>query len=141
MFNKKSCTVPFGGQLITHKTTHPSCTVQSGALLSLSDLAILILHFVLNKFKQKAWLHHYEKLLNVEFDWDPDHLSDEPPVHAVECPSTPITISTVKKVISQMKSGKAAGHSGMVVEMVKVAGDTVASMILDLIDAIIRIIL
>ena len=24
--------------------------------------------------KQKAWLEHYQRLLNVEFDWDPDHL-------------------------------------------------------------------
>ena len=23
--------------------------------------------------KQKAWLEHYQRLLNVEFDWDPDH--------------------------------------------------------------------
>ncbi|RUS73531.1 hypothetical protein EGW08_018716 [Elysia chlorotica] len=85
--------------------------------------------------KQKAWLEHYERLLNVEFDWDPDHLSDEPPV---EGPSNPITIDMVKKAISQMKSGKAAGPSGIVVEMIKAAGDTGASMIHDLTDAIIR---
>ena len=24
--------------------------------------------------KQKAWLKHYQRLLNIEFDWDPDHL-------------------------------------------------------------------
>ena len=24
--------------------------------------------------KQKAWLEHYQRLLNVEFAWDPDHL-------------------------------------------------------------------
>ena len=23
--------------------------------------------------KQNAWLEHYQRLLNVEFDWDPDH--------------------------------------------------------------------
>ena len=28
--------------------------------------------------KQNAWVEHYERLLNVEFDWDPDHLSNEP---------------------------------------------------------------
>ena len=38
--------------------------------------------------KQKAWLEHYRRLLNIEFDWDPDYLSDEPPV---EGPSIPIT--------------------------------------------------
>ena len=57
--------------------------------------------------KQKAWLEHYQRLLNVEFDWDPDHLSYQPPV---EGPSIPITIDMVKKAISQMKAGKAPGH-------------------------------
>ena len=39
--------------------------------------------------KQKAcWLEHYRRLLNVVFDWDPDYLSDEPPV---EGPPIPIT--------------------------------------------------
>ena len=28
--------------------------------------------------KQKAWLEHYQRLLNIEFDWDPDHLSYQP---------------------------------------------------------------
>ena len=27
--------------------------------------------------KQKAWLEHYQRLLNVEFDWDPDHLINQ----------------------------------------------------------------
>ena len=42
--------------------------------------------------KQKAWLEHYRRLLNVEFNWDPDYLSDEPPI--------PITSDMVKKAIS-----------------------------------------
>ena len=29
--------------------------------------------------KQNTWLEHYERLLNVEFDWDPDQLVNEPP--------------------------------------------------------------
>ena len=53
--------------------------------------------------KQKAWLEHYQGLLNVEFNWDPDNLSDELPV---EGPPIPITIDMVKKAISQMKAGK-----------------------------------
>ena len=36
----------------------------------------------------------------------------------------PITIDIVKKAISKMKSCKAAGPSGIVVEMIKAAGDT-----------------
>ena len=60
--------------------------------------------------KQKAWLEHYQRLLNVEFDWDPDHLSYQLPV---EGPPIPITIDMVKKAISQMKVGKAPGPSGI----------------------------
>ena len=85
--------------------------------------------------KQKAWLEHYQRLLNVEFDWDPDHLSYQPPV---EGPPIPITINMVKKAISQMKAGKAPGPSGIVVEMIRAAGDMGTSMIRDLAAAIIR---
>ena len=85
--------------------------------------------------KQKAWLEHCQRLLNAEFDWDPNHLSDESPV---EGPPIPITIDMVKKAISQMKAGKAPGPSGIVVEMIRAAGDMGASMIRDLAAAIIR---
>ena len=89
--------------------------------------------------KQKAWLEHYQRLLNAEFDWDPDHLSYQSPV---EGPPIPITIDMVKKAISQMKAGKAPSPSGIVVEMIRAAGDMGAymgaSMIRDLAVAIIR---
>ena len=84
--------------------------------------------------KQNAWAEHYKRLLNVEFDWDPDHLSNEPPL---EGPPIPITIDMVKKAISKMKSGKVAGPSGIVVEKIKAACDTGATMIRDLATAII----
>ena len=70
-----------------------------------------------------------------EFDWEGNHLSDESPV---EEPPIPITTDLIKKAISQMKAGKAPGPSGIVVEMIKAAGDTGASMIHDLAAAIIR---
>ena len=85
--------------------------------------------------KQNVWAEHYERLLNVEFDWDPDHLSNEP---LLEGPPIPITIDMVKKAISKMNSGKAAGPFGIVVEMIKAAGDTGATMIRDLVTVIIR---
>ena len=88
-----------------------------------------------NDSKQKAWLEHYQRLLNAEFDWDPNHLSDESPV---EGPPIPITIDMVKKAISQMKAGKAPGPLGIVVEKIRAAGDMGASMIPDLAAAIIR---
>ena len=43
-----------------------------------------------------------------------------------------------KKAISRMKSGKAAGPSGVVVEMIRAAGDTGATMIGNLAIIIIR---
>ena len=78
---------------------------------------------------------YYQRLLIVEFDWDPDHLSDEPPV---EGPPIPITIDMIKKAISQMKAGKAPGPSGIVVEMIRAAGYMGAFMIRDLAAANIR---
>ena len=84
--------------------------------------------------RQKAWLGHYQRLLNVEFDWEPDQLSYQP---AVEGLPIPIAIDMVKKAISQMKAGKAPGPSGIVVEMIRAAGDMGASMIRDLAAAII----
>ena len=47
--------------------------------------------------KQNAWAEHYERLLNVELEWEPDHLST-------------ITIDMVKKAIS--KNCRSIRHSG-----------------------------
>ena len=58
----------------------------------------------------KVCLEHYRRLLNGEFDWDPDYLSDEPPV---EGPPIPVTSDRVKEVISQMKTSKALGPPGI----------------------------
>ena len=85
--------------------------------------------------KQKAWLEHYQRLPNVEFDWDPDHLSYQPPVEGLPIP---ITINMVNKAISQMKAGKAPGPSGIVVDMIQAAGDMGSSMIRDLTASIIH---
>ena len=61
------------------------------------------------------------------------HLSYQPPV---EGPPIPITIDMVKKAISQMKAGKAPGLPGIVVEMIRAAGDMGASMIRGLTNAL-----
>ena len=74
--------------------------------------------------KQKAWLEHYQRILNV--DWDPEHLSDEPPV---EGPPIPITIDMVKKAISQMKAGKEKPWCGSV-DCATGAGDVCQCMVL-----------
>ena len=61
-------------------------------------------------------------IMNVEFDCGPYHLSNETPL---EGPPIPITFDMVKETISKMKSGKIAGPSGIVVGVIKAAGETV----------------
>ena len=65
----------------------------------------------------------------MEFEWDPEHLSDGP---LLEGPSIPLIILMVKKVISKKRFSKAVGPSGVVVEMIRAVVDTGATMIRDL---------
>ena len=69
--------------------------------------------------KLKAWQSHYQKLLNVEFPWNAANISKEAPV---EGPTIKITSEIVSKASSKMKSGKTAGLSGNIIEMIKAAG-------------------
>ena len=80
--------------------------------------------------KKEAWREHYERLLNAEFPWNPE----ESPV---EGPSEPITLEMITKAISKMASGKAAGPSGIVAEMLKPVGEAGAVEMCDLIEDII----
>ena len=84
--------------------------------------------------KKEAWREHYERLLNVEFPWNPEDLSVESPV---EGPSEPITLEMITKAISKMASGKAAEPSGIVAEMLKPVGEAGTVMVRDLIEDII----
>ena len=61
--------------------------------------------------KKTAWKQHYEHLLNVEFPWNAENLSSVPIVG----PPILITSEMVLKAINKMKSGKAAGPSGVVI--------------------------
>ena len=67
-------------------------------------------------------------LLNIELKWNPEHLSNKPPL---EGSPIPITIDMLKKITSEMVSGKAAANR------IRVAGDTGATMIHDLATTII----
>ena len=84
--------------------------------------------------KKEAWREHYERLLNVEFPWNPEDLSEESPV---EGPSEPITLEMITKAINKMASGKAAGPSGIIAEMLKPVGEAGAVEVRDLIEDII----
>ena len=84
--------------------------------------------------KKEAWREHYERLLNVEFPWNPEDLSEESPVEGT---SEPITLEMITKAISKMVSGKAVGPSGIVAEMLKPVGEAGVVEVRDLIEDII----
>ena len=70
--------------------------------------------------KLEAWKSHYDKLLNEEFPWNVESLSCQSPVQG---PAIYITAAMVRKAVSKMKSGKSSGPSGIIIEMIKAAGD------------------
>ena len=70
--------------------------------------------------KMKAWVEHYLRLLNMEFEWPSDLLPEVPPV---EGPPSPVTVTHIRKALGKMKQGKAAGPSGVISEMLKAAGE------------------
>ena len=84
--------------------------------------------------KKKAWKQHYERLLNVEFPWREEDLSNADPVLG---PSL-ITKEMVEKSISKIKIGKASGASGVVTEMLKASSDVCSELIADLKNSIIH---
>ena len=70
--------------------------------------------------KMKAWVQHYDRLLNVEFPWPKDSL---PEVEPTAGPPPPVTTKQVRAALSKMKCGKAAGPSGIIAEMLKASGE------------------
>ena len=70
--------------------------------------------------KMKAWVEHYSRLMNIEFDWPRDKLPNADPV--VGDPPT-VTTEMIRAALSKMKCGKAAGPSGITAEMLKATGD------------------
>ena len=84
--------------------------------------------------KLSAWQEHYDCLLNEEFTWDPEILSNKLPVQG---PAIEIATEMVLTAISKMKCGKAAGPSGIIIEMIKVAGDKNAEELTVLVNRIV----
>ena len=87
-----------------------------------------------NEAKKVAWKQHYERLLNEEFSWNPEDLTADPVVG----PPIHINVDMVVKAITRMKTGKAAGPSGIVAEMLKASGDTGARLVAELANDMIR---
>ena len=85
--------------------------------------------------RMKAWVEHYKGLLNVEFPWDEGALPD---AHPVEGPPPPITDKMVTKALAKMKSGKFAGPSGIIVEMLKATGSKGIDFLRELIISVVK---
>ena len=85
--------------------------------------------------KVKARKSYYERLLNVEFMWSSDSFSDLNPKIG---PPLYITEEMISKGIAKMKTGKAAGPSGIVIEMIRSAGKEIIKYITNLADRIIK---
>ena len=60
--------------------------------------------------------------MNVEFSWNSGNMSEEVPAEGLAIKATPEMVS---KATSKTKSGKVAGSSVIVIEMIKAAGDGV----------------
>ena len=68
--------------------------------------------------KKRVWKEYMEKLLNEENEWD-----GEVGAEKKEGPECEISKEEVEKVMRRMKTGKAAGQSGIVTEMIKAMGE------------------
>ena len=88
-----------------------------------------------DKSKLDTWKQHYEKLLNSEFEWEEDTLPTADPVNG---PALEISQDMVSSAINQMKSGKAAGPSGIVPEMLKACSDNIVPRLTHLVNLVIR---
>ena len=63
---------------------------------------------------------YHEQILNTEFAWDRNSLSQADTITSIPCS---IDKDTVRESISKIKNGKAAELSGVVSEMVQTAGE------------------
>ena len=84
---------------------------------------------------RQVWRVYFEKLANEEFEWDRNSLG---PVRAVSGPAEEITFEEVKVAIGKMKRKKAAGPSGVVAEMLGLAGDAGVQWMTDLCNAVVK---
>ena len=69
----------------------------------------------------EVWRAHYDVLSNEEFTWDREGLTNVSPVCG---PSEKISALEVDVAIGKLKQGKSGGPTGVLLEMLKVAGET-----------------
>ena len=81
------------------------------------------------------WKKHYKTLLNAEFFWDESSLFSLDPVLGT---SIQFTNEMVQASINHLKSSKAAGPSGIVVEMLKAASNSIVPHISTLFNQVLQ---
>ena len=74
-------------------------------------------------------------MLNEEFDWNRNSLGLG---DAVAGPAELLSVEEIRSAISKAKSGKAAGPSGVMVDMLKVSGSEGAEWVTDVCNAVVR---
>src|SRR6266516_3138462 len=79
----------------------------------------------------QRWKEYYDQLLNEEFDWIKDSSGE---MNKVVTPvdERVISVAEVRLAISKAKSGKAAGPSGVAVDMLKAAGEAGVKWVTDI---------
>ena len=87
-----------------------------------------------DKSKSAAWKSLYENLLNVEFSWDSSTLSEE---QLFQVPPITITTKMVGKALTKTKKGKAAGSSGLKVEMMLAGGNDIILITIHLVNCVV----
>ena len=83
--------------------------------------------------KLDAWVEHYARLLNVEFDWPSDKLPEVAPIAG---PPPSVSTDLIHKAISKIKCGKAAGPSGIIAEMLKSSGEECVELARQLVEVV-----
>jgi len=86
----------------------------------------------------EVWKMHYDKLLNEEFDWNRKRVASENANAKVIGPAEIITVEEVRAAMHKMKSGKAAGPTGIVAEMLLAGGEAAITWMTDLCNVIIK---
>ena len=83
---------------------------------------------------KEVWREYFEKLLNEEFHWNRDTLDMDNEVHG---PCEKFAANEIRAAISKIKSGKVAGPSGIVTEMLKAAGEARVLWVTDICNAVV----
>src|SRR4051812_4863015 len=88
----------------------------------------------------QRWKEYYEQLLNEEFDWNKDSIGSIGEMNKVEASvdEREISVAEVSSAISMAKSGKAAGPSGVAVDMLKAAGEAGVKWVTDICNEVVR---